>query len=391
MIGVADAKKILSQRIAALPAELLSVHEAVGRVTAEDIFSGIDVPVFDNSAMDGYAIRFNPNVTSFRLTQHIQAGDSSAHSLRESEAARIFTGAPVPAGADTVIQQELAVAENGSVSFDMEKISRGLNIRMKGTQCRAGEKIVTKRSAITPGLVALLSSVGITKVKVFRQPTVKVIVTGNELCNPGEPLQQGKIYNTNQPALLAYLKILGIADMDSIQIKDELNELQKQVAQAIARYDVVIFTGGISVGDHDHVKQALANENVETLFYKIKQKPGKPMYAGVKNGKLIFALPGNPAAVITCFNQYVKPGLLQMMGHYDTFAPSALLPLAHDWEKKGSVSNILKARVEQGAVTLLHGQDSFNLLPFSEANAFALLHEDDLHKKKGELVEVFNW
>jgi len=391
MISVSDAKKILNERSPALPSEAVNVQDAAGRVTAADVLSEMDVPSFDNSAMDGYALRFDSGKMRYSVTRHILAGDTSKHVLSPGETARIFTGAPLPEGADTVIQQELIISENGSITFNTQEITKGANVRLKGAQCKAGDVIVKSESFITPGLVALLCSVGITKVKVYRQPAVKVIVTGNELRNPGEPLRHGEIYNTNQPAVLAYLKMLGITRMDAVQVKDDPKQLRQEIANSLAEYDALILTGGISVGEHDYVQQILLNESVETLFYKIKQKPGKPMYAGMKNGKMIFGLPGNPAAVVTCFNQYVKPALLSMMGHRAPFAPSAMLPLAHDWEKKGTLANILQARVSNGEVTLLPGQASFNLLPFAEANAFVTLHENSSSLKKGDKVETYNW
>lgn len=391
MKSVLEAKQILADNIWKLSSETVLVSDALGCITSNDLISPIDVPSFNNSAMDGYAFCFDENKTSFKITNSIQAGDGILHKIKSGEVARIFTGAPIPEGADTVIPQELVFIQQDEVSFEQGSIKIGANVRLRGAQCQTGDAIIKAGAVITPGVVALLSSVGFDRIQVYRQPKVKIIVTGNELINPGIPLRSGEIYNTNQPAILAYMKQLCISNVEAVHVKDNMDELKQVVSNAISSCDVLILSGGISVGEYDFVYQALTDEGVNPLFYKIKQKPGKPMFAGKKNNTMIFALPGNPAAVVTCLNQYVKPCLQYMRGHENTFLFSAMLPLANHWQKKGTLANILKAIVKNGEVNILHGQDSFNLLPFADANAFALLHEGDMVKKKGDLIEVFYW
>jgi len=391
MKSVHEAKQILADYVWRLSSEICLVSDALGSVISVDVTAPIDVPSFNNSAMDGYAFCFDERKTNFKITDCIQAGDGILHNIKSGEAARIFTGAPIPEGADTVIQQELVSVVQNEITFYKGSIQFGANVRLRGAQCKTGDVIIKAGTVITPGVVALLSSVGIYQVSVFRQPIVKVIVTGNELVNPGTPLSYGEIYNTNQPAILAYLKQLGINDVEAIHVKDNADELHQHFSNALNNCDVLILSGGISVGEYDFVYKTLTDEDVQPLFYKIKQKPGKPMFAGLKKNTLIFALPGNPAAVITCFNQYVKPSLQFMSGLTDTFSYSAMLPLVHEWEKKGVMANILKAVVKNGEVSILHGQDSFNLLPFADVNAFALLHENDIMRRKGDLVEVYYW
>lgn len=391
MKSVYEAKQILADNVWRLSSEICLVYDALGSVISNDVTAPIDVPSFNNSAMDGYAFCFDETKTDFVVTDSIQAGDGKSYCIKSGEAARIFTGARIPEGTDTVIQQELVSVQQNEINIAIGSIQPGANIRSQGSQCKAGDLIVNSGTVVTPGVIALLSSVGINNIEVYRQPKVKVIVTGNELVNPGTPLRSGEIYNTNQPAILAYLQQLGINDAEAIHVKDNADELRQHVSNAINNCDVLILSGGISVGEYDFVYQTLSDEGVQPLFYKIKQKPGKPMFAGLKKNTLIFALPGNPAAVITCFNQYVKPCLRFMSGLTDTFSYSAMLPLAHEWEKKGEMANILKALVKNGEVNLLHGQDSFNLLPFAVVNAFALLHENDIMKRKGDLIEVYYW
>lgn len=391
MISVADAKHILADNLWKLPSESLPLSDATGRVISTEVTSPIDVPSFNNSAMDGYAFCFDEQITKFTVTETIQAGDGAAHSINSGEAARIFTGAPMPDGANTVIQQELVSLNNHEISFEAENVQPGANVRLRGAQCKQGDTIIKAGTIITPGVVALLSSVGINTIQVYRQPKVKVIVTGNEVVNPGTALHSGEIYNANQPAMLAYLHLLGIKNAGAVHVKDNPDELRQLVSAALNSSDVLILSGGISVGEFDFVYKALSDEGVQPLFYKIRQKPGKPMFAGKKSETLVFALPGNPAAVVICFNQYVKPCLQYMCGFENTFSTSAWLPLAHDWEKKGALAHILKVEVKNGEVNILQGQDSFNVLPFTDVNAFGLLHEADMVKKKGDIIEIYYW
>lgn len=392
MISVNEAKKILSANIRTLPDERLLVTKATGRILSKDIIAPIDVPSFNNSAMDGYAFHYEPARNQYQITTHIQAGDAIKYILQKGKAARIFTGAPVPDGADTVIQQELTTVQEDQLTIAKHAdFKKGANIRFRGAQCKSGEIIIKSHTVVTPGVTALLHSVGIAEISVFQQPNVKIIVTGNELIEPGKPLPNGMIYNSNQASISSYLTLLGITDFKSIHIKDSLEELKNEISSSLADSDVLILSGGISVGEYDFVYQALLEEGVKSLFYKVKQKPGKPLLAGKKGDEFIFALPGNPAAVVSCFNQYVKPTLLSLSGALDSFSCSAILPLSHDWEKKTPLSNILKARIKNGVVSILSGQDSFNLLPFADANAFVLLNENDMLKRKGDLVETYYW
>ncbi|MCO6495759.1 MAG: molybdopterin molybdotransferase MoeA [Bacteroidetes bacterium] len=391
MISIAEVIHILKQNLQILPGEEINVSQSLGRFVECDIVSPIDVPSFDNSAMDGYALFFVENSSEYNLVagNSIAAGDFSQLKLQPGEAIRIFTGAPIPEGADTVVQQELSSVQNGKLLVETNLIQKGNHIRPKGAQCLSGQIIVKAGTHITPGVIALLCSVGITKVKVFSQPKISLIITGNELVEPGNILNKGKIYNSNESTVLAFISSLGIQSVDSIRVKDDYETLYQQIRNKLARVDVLILTGGISVGEYDFVYQALKENEVETLVYKVKQKPGKPFYIGKKENKIIFALPGNPAAVISCFNQYVKPALKMMMGDNKAFSPSCLLPLAHHWIKKTNLSNILKAKVENNEVFILNGQDSFNLKPFGEANALVVIYESDMSKNKGDLVEVY--
>ena len=281
--------------------------------------------------------------------------------------------------------------ENGHLSFNSESIKPGTNIRRKGDQSRQGNLVACAGHKITPGMIGLFASVGINNILVYAPVSVGVITTGNELQDVGKPLEDYRIYNSNAPAVKAYLKSLGVNNAEFINAGDDLTVIKEKISYCLGKYDMLILTGGISVGDYDFVKEALFSNGVKELFYKIKQKPGKPLFAGRKDNKIIFALPGNPAAVISCFNQYVKPCIKSIMGFADTWKPNAILPLKESYTKKSGLTHFLKARRENDHVILLRGQESFNLLAFSEADCIVEIPEEKEIVNTGEKVRVYEW
>ncbi|HSJ66048.1 MAG TPA: molybdopterin molybdotransferase MoeA [Anditalea sp.] len=391
MISVKEAKTILSTNIPKSPTQKVSLETSVGFILAADIHSPIEVPLFDNSAMDGYALSIENPKGSWEVTHTIQAGETNLPEIAGNKAARIFTGAPVPKGTDTVIQQEVINRDGDRITFDLEGFTKGQNIRLKGSQNKVGDLLVQSASLITPGTIGLLASVGIAEVEIYKAPSVAIIITGNEIKDVGTELKFGEIYNSNGPVLKAYLSILGIKEIKTYKAADEPEALQATIEEALAGYDVVLFSGGISVGDYDFVKSGLEKAGVKELFYKIRQRPGKPLFAGMKERKLIFALPGNPASVMTCFNQYVKPSLLQMLGHSNAWQPTARLTLSHDFSKKGGLTFFMKALMKDNEVSTLTGQESFNQLSFGISNCFAEFPEDTEEVAAGTVVDVYTW
>lgn len=390
MIAVSKAKSLLMQTLQKSKTSEVNLTAGLNLILSEDVYSPIDVPSFDNSAMDGYALKFSEGNMVWKLHGEIQAGDTSNYKLRSGEATRIFTGAKLPEGADTVIQQELVRLEGEDVIYDHHKISTGNNVRLKGSQCQAGDQILKRGTRVTSGVTGLLASVGISKIRCFVSPVVAYIVTGNELKEVGQPLESGEIYNSNGPMLNALLKETGIDNIISLKAEDDKEHLQRAINKALKDADVVILSGGISVGEYDFVKECLANSGVESIFYKIKQRPGKPMYAGTKGEKTVFALPGNPASVLSCYIQYVKPYLQSIMGKEDAWLASRSLPLLEDVKKKKGFTFFMKAKKEDEGVRILTGQESFNLQAFSTADCLVELEEDDEIVPKGTVVKIYD-
>lgn len=392
MISVNDAKKILSEHNIRGEIKTTGLKKSLGLIVSENIYSPIDVPSFNNSAMDGYAMGFDGNLKSWEVISTIQAGDTSHHSLAHGQAARIFTGAKMPQGADTVIPQELIeIQDEGSVvTCFQNKINTGSNVRLKGSQCKEGNLIVKKGALITPGTIGLLASVGLSQLKVYTPPSVAYVITGNEFKEVGSSLVEGEIYNSNGPMLEACLTQTGIEEISAYKASDDKNHLQQIINDALEHQEVLILSGGISVGDYDFVKECLQAAGVKQLFYKIKQRPGKPLFVGKKDNKWIFALPGNPASVLSCFHQYVKPCMKYMIGHDQVWKPDAVLALAEDHEKKAGLTLFMKAKREGNKVEILGGQQSFNLQAFSEANCLVELEEESEIIKAESLVNVYN-
>jgi molybdopterin molybdotransferase len=390
-IAVQEAKEILQDLSLSGEKVQLPLQKALGYWIASPIYAPMQVPSFDNSGMDGYAFAWEDGGASRQLAQVVQAGTFPDFTLQPGTAVRIFTGAPVPKGADTIVQQEWVRVEGDRIFFELEKLTQGMNLRRAGSQCELGQLVLPEGTRITPGTLGLLASLGVEEVSVFAAPQVSIILTGDEVVEVGQTLQPGQIYNANGPTLLGYLSQLGISAVKVFKVKDDPTEVIRVIGEALASSDVLLLTGGVSVGDFDFVKEGLAENGVETLFYKVKQKPGKPLLAGIKEGKLIFALPGNPASVLTCFMQYVKPSIAQWMGNPAAWEHSITYPLATNWEKQAKLTVFLKARLVAGVVEVLPGQESFNLLSFGSADGLIEINEDQQSLKEGTLVPFYPW
>jgi molybdopterin molybdotransferase len=393
MISVNQAKNLLQSHYIRGKIKEMPMLETLGLFLAGDIHSPIDIPFFDNSAMDGYAISWKENhaIRKLRPETKIRAGEMDGFSLGKNEAIRIFTGAPVPKGADTIIPQEWVKIDDDVFSFEIEKFEKGANLRQRGAQNKKGELIAGKGSEVTPGMIGLLSSVGLDKIPVFAPPSVGVILTGDELENAGNPLVFGKVYDSNGPVLKSYLNKLGIKIVELTKVVDDPTHLENTIYSMIEKYDILIISGGISVGDYDYVKGSLENAGVNELFYKVKQKPGKPLFVGQRANQWIFALPGNPASTLTCFNQYVKPCLLNWMGKENPWESLGYFPLQTEFRKKPGLTFFLKARLNNGSVEVLPGQESFNLISYGSANCIAEVSEADECLPSGTLVAIYPW
>ena len=386
MINVSEALAIVADNSSNMPIQKIPVHKALGYVLAETLYSPIDMPPFRQSAMDGYAF-IHSEKHQYDIVGISQAGDHSKIKLNEKEAVRIFTGAFVPNNADTVVMQEHVMANENSILITNmpEQFS---NVRAKGEQIRKEEVVFKANTLITPAAIGFLACLGITEVEVYKKPKVAILVTGNELVKPGKKLAKGKIYESNSVMLQAALETIGIKKTKVYNVKDNLKATKKALKDILAKYDIVLISGGISVGDYDFVKEALLSNGVEELFYKINQKPGKPMFFGSKNDTLVFALPGNPASSLTNFYIYVFPAIKNRMGFSDIHLPKLVRKLNADIHNTTGKTLFLKALFDETNVTVLDGQASSMLNSFAIANSLLIVPNDTENLKKGELVTL---
>jgi molybdopterin molybdotransferase len=387
MISVEDAKTLILQTVTPLEAITLELDNASNYVLAEDVFSPVDMPLFNQSAMDGYAVAAGSDNNFFKVVGEVQAGKYFPEILKIGEAVRIFTGAPVPEGAIAVVMQEKTNRTGESISFT-EYFSENENIRFQGEQIKKGECALRKGTLINPAAIGFLASLGIGNVKVYKKPSVAILVTGDELQMPGSHLAQGMIYESNSVMIKSAFEKLGLENVVVKMVRDNETTLITAVSEAIEKVDAVIMSGGISVGDYDFSGKALNAAGVENIFYKITQKPGKPLYYGKKGNKLIFALPGNPAAALSCFYEYVYPSLNLLMGKSSPFLLNFNLPLKSEYTKKSGLALFLKGFAGSEGVEILEGQGSHILKSFAESNCLIYLSASQNQVSRGELVEV---
>ena len=386
MIQVEQALSIIAENSTKMPAQKIPVHKALGYVLAETVYSPIDMPPFRQSAMDGYAF-IHDEKHQYDVVSSSQAGDHANIKLKENEAVRIFTGAFVPDDADTVVMQEHVMANEKSILITIMP-TQFTNVREKGEQIKKEEIVFEANTLITPAAVGFLACLGITEITVYKKPKVAILVTGNELVKPGKKLPKGKIYESNSIMLQAALQTLGIKKIKSYKVKDNLKATKKALKDILEKNDIILISGGISVGDYDFVKEALLANDVDELFYKINQKPGKPMFFGRKNDSLVFALPGNPASSLTNFYVYVYPAIKDRMGFAAIHLPKLMRKLNSEITNSTGKTLFLKALYDETHVTVLDSQSSAMLNTFAIANSLLIVPNDIENLKKGALVTL---
>lgn len=323
--------------------------EALGRVLAQSVNAAIDVPAYDNSAMDGYALNsrdIKTPGTRLSLSQTIAAGHPG-QVLAPGTVARIFTGAPVPEGADAVVMQENTIAEhgdgNGSILIN-ELPHAGQNIRLKGHDVTAGTVVLQAGHRLQPQDLGLLASLGISSVTVHPSLTIAIVNTGDEVVAPGTPLRAGQLYDSNSYTLAGLLGKLGMNVTKLGIVEDSLASTEAALKKAAAQADCIISTGGVSVGDEDHVRKAVENTG-ELSLWKLAIKPGKPFSFGHVGNAPFFGLPGNPVAVFVTFAMLVRPFLLRMQGAADVRAPSFPVKAGFTINENGTRQEFLRVRL----------------------------------------------
>ncbi|MGB9628638.1 MAG: gephyrin-like molybdotransferase Glp [Thermodesulfobacteriota bacterium] len=397
MVSVDEALEKILSFIKPLGAEKVSILDALGRVIAEDIYANRDIPPLDNSAMDGFAVRWEDVKTASKdqpvlleVIEDLPAGFISKKTLQKGQAIRIMTGAPIPKGADHVIPVE-DTKEEGKFVYILEVISKDKNIRKAGEDVKKGELIVSKGDLIRPPEVGMIASVGRAFVSVYQRPLVAILCTGEELVDVDGPLEDSKIVSSNSYTLSAQVKDCGAIPLLLGIAKDVKEDIEEKFRQGL-RADVIISSAGVSVGDYDFVKEALKDLGMETIFWKVAMKPGRPMTFGRIGEKPVFGLPGNPVSSMVSFEQFVRPSLLRMMGHRQIFRPVIEAILKEDIREKRGRRHFIRGRIsfENGSyfVTTTGPQGSGILKSMVKANGLIVIPEDKEGVKAGEKVKV---
>jgi len=393
MISFREARQHVRRAVAKpLPPEMVPLEESVGRVLSEDVVSPVDLPLFTNSGMDGVAVVFPPGVrvlsagTVIAIRGSVHAGTMFSGSLKPLEGVWVFTGAPVPPEVHGVAMREILEPVSDNQVRLKASLMRGENIRWKGEEIRKGQKVLRKGTVLTPAGVGFLASMGFTRVPVVRRPRVALFTTGDEVVLPGEVRGEAQIYNSNRFALMSALRCLAETVLYR-HLPDARGAVEEAFDEGLASADVVLFTGGVSAGERDHVRDVL-RERITPVFYKVAQKPGKPLFFGKVGDTFVFGLPGNPVSALVCFYEYVYPLLRALSGHPRPDLPALQAKLLHDVEKKPGRTWLLRGVLTSRGVRILTGQGSHMMASFAQANALVVLpaHRSRFHA--GETVTV---
>lgn len=353
MLSVADATRTVLERVPRLASEVVALGQAHGRILAEDIVAGRPLPGFDNSAMDGFAARSEDLPGTLVVGGVIAAGSPSADAVPAGTAVRIFTGAPVPSGVNTIVIQEDAEVDGERVTLPASP--PGENIRKLGEDIAVGELVISTGTRISSWHLGVLAALGVARVAVARGPRVALIATGDELVDIETPPGLGQLVDSSAHALVALVEEAGgVAHRVGIA-RDDVGALADLISAALG-YDAVITTGGVSVGDRDHVRSALAAAGVELELYKVAMKPGKPFSFGLRRDERstpVFGLPGNPVSTVVAFELFIRPALLAMQGASIVERPRAPVQLVRGYRKQAGRAHYIRANVVRNGEHLI--------------------------------------
>jgi len=397
MVSYEEALRIILENCHPLSPRKVKLEDSYGLVLGEDIFSPEDIPPFDNSAMDGFAVRAEDiskateeNPVSLEIVQEIKAGMDKEAEVMRGKAIRIMTGAPIPFGADAVLRKEFTVLKNDSVLV-LRPVKKGTDIRNKGEDIKAGDLVLKKGQVIKVGEIGILAALGIGEVLVHPPLKVAIITTGDELLGISEKLVPGKIRDTNSYTLQAQVENAGAMPLLFPRIPDNKKTITKVLREGL-ECDLIITTGGVSLGEYDFVKEALEDLGAKIHFWRVRQRPGNPMAFWSWNEKPIFGIPGNPATSIICFEEYVRPAIRKMMGFSHLFRPQLKVLMGEDYfkESQGRLQ-FLRVKLERKDriyAYLAGAQGSAILTSMAAADALALVPEEVNFLKRGEEVLV---
>ncbi|PIR17830.1 MAG: hypothetical protein COV46_02570 [Deltaproteobacteria bacterium CG11_big_fil_rev_8_21_14_0_20_49_13] len=382
MITIEVAKKKIEKSVDELPFVVTNIEDVCGHVSAEEICARFDSPPFDRSAMDGFALKAS-SPRALKISQVINAG-TVARPLKNGTCAKIMTGAMMPEGADTVVPLEETIEKGGQVYLN-KTLRKGSFVRRRGREFKNGEVLVKKGEALNPASLGMLSGQGVKMVRTFGMPSVGILVTGDELVENGR-LRKGKIFDSNMVIVSSLLNEAGFKVATLGISKDSARSLKLKIEKGL-REDVLIVCGGVSVGERDLVKGILKSSGVKEVFWRVRQKPGKPLFFGKKGRRTVFGLPGNPAAVLVGTFEYVIPALKKMMGLKDMWHKPLQARLSGDIKWKRDRVEFICGIYKGNGVTPLPENESSMLKKLSAANALIIAKRSGYYRK-GEMVNI---
>jgi molybdopterin molybdotransferase len=388
LLSIEAALEIVAGQVTRLSTETVPLDEALGRFLAEPLEAAIDLPPFRNSAMDGYAVRAADTPGTLTIVGEAAAGTPFEGEVGAGEAVAISTGAVVPPGGDTVVPvEEVQVA---GTSVEVAAVRPVQHIRQAGSDVRRGELLLDAGVRIAAAQVGAIAAVGLRSVTCRRRPRVAVIATGSELRAPGEPLGPGQIYDSNGPMLDAALRSAG-AQVAVLAATDDTAAAHRAALERALEHDVVITSGGVSVGDHDLVRSVGEELGVRELFWRIAMRPGKPLSFGVREQTLVFGLPGNPVSSLVCFELFVRPALLAAQGARE-FAPAFQRGVLSQAAVRNPVrDDLIRVRVDRTqspvVVTPLPGQQSHQIAVTAGADALARIPPGEGRLEPGTQID----
>jgi molybdopterin molybdotransferase len=394
LIEYPEAERLVLENVGRLPAQDVPLGEALGLALARDLEARVDSPPFDNSAVDGYAVRSADAVEgrTFRVVDEAPAGRPAARSVGEGEAIKIFTGGVVPEGADAVVMVENT--SGWGPEFELKKPAEpGQNIRRGGEDARRGDVILREGTEVGAPEIALAATQGYGALPVYRRPKVVVLSTGTELVEPGtRELSPGEIFDSNSYAVVAQAREAGAEARRLYAASDEPEVLRAAVEEALQTADVVVTSGGVSVGEKDLVKGTMLDLGVEQVFWGVKFKPGKPLFFGKRGETSLFGLPGNPVSAMVCFDLFVRPALMRMMGREDRKRPHIEVyfeePVKNSFGRMHAM-RVTLTRTEKGWLAASVGAQGSGLVSsLTKADALALIGPETEGVPAGEPVEA---
>lgn len=392
MLSVEQALRRILAHVPPNATERLPLLAASGRILAESVSSTIDLPSWDNSAMDGYAVRMEDVPGRLRVLETIAAGTVPTRPVIAGTATRIMTGAPVPEGADAIVMVEDTETEGDEVVIRVSA-RLGQHIRRQGSDLKAGTEVLQSGQVLQAGALGLCAAVGVPTVRVSMRPRVAILSTGDEIVEAGQRLGPGQIWSSNPRALAALVEQAGAIPVDLGNVADDREALKSAFHEAL-RCDVVVSTGGVSVGDFDYVKDVMSELGVQMDFWKVWMKPGKPLAFGTLGSRPVFGLPGNPVSCMVNFLQFVRPVLRKMMGDPRPFLPVLRAELSRSFRRKADRPELVRVHLrhdgEQLWAEVVGHQGSGNLAAMAGAHGFALVDADATEVSGKVWVQVFD-